>query len=72
MRKGSQGPLVVAGPRTYSNPPLVRVELLLVESGETVEAELSREAARQLDLVAGESVFVNARKLTVFAGDYQI
>jgi sulfate transport system ATP-binding protein len=52
--------------------PLVRVELLLVESGETVEAELSREAARQLDLVAGEAVFVNARKLTVFAGDYQI
>jgi sulfate transport system ATP-binding protein len=52
--------------------PLVRVELLLSGRSEVVEAELSRDAADRLVLKAGETVFARARKLKVFAGDYQI
>jgi sulfate transport system ATP-binding protein len=52
--------------------PLVRVELLLSESGEVMEAELSRDVADRLGLKRGESVFARPRKLKVFAGDYQI
>jgi sulfate transport system ATP-binding protein len=52
--------------------PLVRVELRISDSGDTVEAELGREVARTLELATGENVFVKARKVTVFASDYQI
>lgn len=52
--------------------PLVRVELQVGESGESIEAELAREAADRLNLKTGDRVFARPRKMTVFPGDYQI
>ncbi len=50
----------------------VRVTLTLRENGETAEAELTREAYRNLDLKKGERVFVRPHNVRVFAEDYQI
>ena len=52
--------------------PLVRVELLLRESGERVDAEIPRDEANRLALEPGDEVWVKARRLRVFVGDYQI
>jgi sulfate transport system ATP-binding protein len=52
--------------------PVVRVELDLCENSETVEAELTREAYRELELKMGEAVFVRTRNVRVFVEDYQI
>ena len=52
--------------------PVVRVELTLSENGEIVEAELTRELFRELELKAGEAVFVRTRNVRVFVDDYQI
>ena len=52
--------------------PVVRVELDLCENAEIVEAELTREVFRELELKVGESVFVRTRNVRVFVDDYQI
>jgi sulfate/thiosulfate transport system ATP-binding protein len=52
--------------------PMVKMELFLCETKETVEVELSRDVSRRLALKKGETVFVRPRKLKVFAGDYQV
>jgi sulfate transport system ATP-binding protein len=52
--------------------PVVRIELDLCENAETVEAELTREVYRELDLKVGESVFVRTRNVRVFVDDYVI
>jgi sulfate/thiosulfate transport system ATP-binding protein len=52
--------------------PVVRVELDLIENNETVEAELTRELFRELELKVGESVFVRTRNVRLFVDDYQI
>lgn len=52
--------------------PLVKVELFLCETRETVEVELSRTVYRRLALQKGETVFARPRKLRVFGGDYQV
>lgn len=52
--------------------PIVKMELFLCETKETVEVELSRDVSRRLALKKGETVFVRPRKLRVFAGDYQV
>ena len=50
----------------------VRVILKLNETSETVEAELTREAFRNLALKKGERVFARPRNMRVFMDDYQI
>ncbi len=50
----------------------VRVTLTLSENGETAEAELTREAFRNLALKKGERLFVRPRNIRVFVEDYQI
>jgi sulfate transport system ATP-binding protein len=52
--------------------PVVRVELDLCENSETVEAELTREVFRELELKVGEVVFLRTRNVRVFVEDYQI
>jgi sulfate transport system ATP-binding protein len=52
--------------------PIVKVELFLCETKETVEVELSRTVYRRLALQKGETVFARPRKLRVFAGDCQV
>ena len=51
--------------------PMVKMELFLCETKETVEVELSRDVYRRLALQKDETVFVRPRKLRVFADDYQ-
>lgn len=47
--------------------PVVKVELFLCETKETVEVELSRTVSRKLALQKGETVFARPRKLRVFS-----
>jgi len=47
---------------------VVRLELLREESGETVEAEITRERYRELGLRVGDAVDVSVRPSRVFAG----
>ncbi|TIC78605.1 sulfate/molybdate ABC transporter ATP-binding protein [Crenobacter intestini] len=51
--------------------PLVRVEVV-PERGDAIEVVLGKERFRELALVPGEQVYVTARKLAVFSGDYAI
>jgi sulfate transport system ATP-binding protein len=51
--------------------PAVRVTLSL-ESGEFIEAELTREQYQTQGLQQGEQVFVRPRQVRVFVDDYQI
>ena len=46
--------------------PVVQVELKRIDTGEYVEAELSKETARELSLKEGEKVFVKPKDLRVF------
>jgi sulfate transport system ATP-binding protein len=54
--------------------PVIRLELQRADTGDLIEAELTRERYRELELRAGESVFVKPRKLKVFVdeADYSI
>ena len=52
--------------------PVIRVTLARPGEDETMEAELSREAAESLALIAGENVYARPRRVTVFVDDYQI
>ena len=52
--------------------PVVRVELERRDTGDLVEAHLTRERYRELDLRAGEQVHIKPRKMQVFAEDYSI
>jgi sulfate transport system ATP-binding protein len=52
--------------------PVVRVELILSDTQEAIEAEISREVFQHLGLKQGENVFVTPRKFRVFVEDYQI
>jgi len=46
--------------------PAVRLELQIPDSGETLEAEVTRERMSELQLKVGDSVFVTPRNLRVF------
>lgn len=48
---------------------LVRLELDRLDSGEVIEAELTRERYDELELQEGERVFVKPRNLRVFLDD---
>jgi len=52
--------------------PSVRVTLALDDSGELLEAELTRDTFQGLGLQQGEAVFVRPRQVRVFIEDYQI
>ncbi|GAW65929.1 sulfate ABC transporter [Geoanaerobacter pelophilus] len=52
--------------------PLVRVDLFLPETDQTIEADLPREEADKLGLNVGDPVFARPRKMRVFVHDYQI
>ena len=53
--------------------PLVRVQVRIATTGETVDAEIPREEYRTLNVKAGEEVYVKVRRAHVFEGeDYSI
>ncbi|MCC2668734.1 MAG: sulfate transporter, ATPase subunit [Armatimonadetes bacterium] len=49
--------------------PVIRLELQRADTGDLIEAELTRERYRELALTTGENVFVKPRKLKVFVDD---
>jgi sulfate/thiosulfate transport system ATP-binding protein len=51
---------------------VARFELERLDTLEIIEAELTKERYRELDLQTGERVFIRPRNLRVFLGDYQI
>jgi sulfate transport system ATP-binding protein len=52
--------------------PSVRVTLAMEDSGELLEAELTRDTFQGLGLQQGEAVYVRPRQVRVFVEDYQI
>ncbi|MFB3812508.1 MAG: sulfate/molybdate ABC transporter ATP-binding protein [Terriglobales bacterium] len=56
----------------YGVGPIVKLELQRTDSGDLLEAELTRRQSRELDPKLGEVVFVTPRNLRVFAEDYCI
>jgi sulfate transport system ATP-binding protein len=52
--------------------PVARLELERLDSGERIEAELTRERHRELGLQTGERVFVKPREMRIFVDDYSI
>ncbi|NLD38934.1 MAG: sulfate/molybdate ABC transporter ATP-binding protein [Desulfatiglans sp.] len=52
--------------------PVARVSLIVVGNPDVVEAELTRDKYRALDLKSGEKVFVRPKNVKVFVEDYQI
>jgi sulfate transport system ATP-binding protein len=52
--------------------PAVRVTLVIENSGEYIDAELTRDNFNNLGLQQGEHVFVRPRQVRVFVEDYQI
>jgi sulfate transport system ATP-binding protein len=55
--------------RLQSVGPNVKLRLKRVDSGQFLEAEITRERQRELDLKVGESVFVRPRQVRVFIAD---
>ncbi len=52
--------------------PVVRVELQALGSAQIVEAELTKERAREINLAVGEEVYVRPRNPKVYVEDYSI
>jgi sulfate transport system ATP-binding protein len=52
--------------------PSVRITLAMIENGEFLEAELTRDIYQNLGLQQGEQVYVRPRQVRVFVEDYQI
>jgi len=52
--------------------PAVRLELKRSDTGEPMEAELTKERYKELALKSGEQVFVRPRHLRVFVEDFSI
>jgi sulfate transport system ATP-binding protein len=51
---------------------VARLELERLDTRELIEAELTRERYRELELREGERVFLRPRNMRVFLGDYNI
>ncbi|HEY3346271.1 MAG TPA: sulfate ABC transporter ATP-binding protein [Nitrospirota bacterium] len=49
-----------------------RIEVKRLDNGQVVEAEVSREKYKELQLVNGESVFIKPNNVTFYEQDYQI
>jgi sulfate/thiosulfate transport system ATP-binding protein len=52
--------------------PTARLELERNDNGERIDAELTRERYRELELKAGERVYVKPRDMRIFVDDYSI
>lgn len=75
LRHKNGGTSIAAAVRHISPVgPVIRLELQRADTGDLIEAELTRERYHELALRTGESVFVKPRKLKVFVdeGDYSI
>ena len=69
-RQGGGGSVIEAVVRhVHAVGPLVRLELKRPDTGDLIEAELSRDRYRELSLKVGERVFVRPRNLRVFIGE---
>ena len=55
--------------RIQSVGPNVKLRLKRVDSGQFLEAEITRERQRELELKVGESIFVRPRQVRVFIAD---
>ena len=51
---------------------IARLELKRLDTGELIEAELTRQLYRELQLREGEKVFLRPRHMRIFIDDYQI
>ena len=71
-RSPASGSLAAVVKHIHAVGPVVRVELAPADGGELLEAELTREAFRELGPSQGERLFVRARNVRVFFEDYQI
>ncbi|MBI3990046.1 MAG: sulfate ABC transporter ATP-binding protein [candidate division NC10 bacterium] len=56
----------------YAVGPVVRLELKRCDTGDLIEAELSKERYQELKVQAGDLVFVRLRHLRVFVSEYSI
>jgi sulfate transport system ATP-binding protein len=56
----------------YAVGPTARLELERRDTGEMIEAELTRERHRELELQVGERVFVRPKDVRIFVDDYSI
>lgn len=52
--------------------PLVHLELKRWDNGELIEAQLSKERSRELNIVVGEIVFIKLLNVQVFVNNYSI
>jgi len=68
------GPAMLAARVIRSNAagPLANLELVRLDTGEQFTVQLSKEQFQQLQLKAGEPVFVELRNVKVFSDDYSI
>ena len=57
---------------TYGVGPLVKVDLKRNDTGELLQAEVSRRWYREMALKPGDTVYVRPRNIRVFAEDYSI
>lgn len=64
--QGNQPVLAATVSHIHALGPLVRLELVRAPKGETVEAELTRERFRELQISAGDAVFFRPRNMRVF------
>ncbi len=63
-------PIVVSHVRAIG--PIVRLELKRADTGDLLEAELTKERYREIGLAVGEAGFVDPRNLRFFESDYSI
>jgi sulfate transport system ATP-binding protein len=66
---GSHGAVAASVRYIGSAGPVVRLELTRLDNGSLLEAEITRERYRELDLKVGDQVDVTPRNLRVFAKD---
>ena len=74
IAREKQGESAIAASVDHMLPigPIVRVRLNRRDGGGSIEAELSKEQFRKLNLTIGESVFVNPLNIRYFHEDYSI
>ncbi len=70
-RAGGDGALRATVQRVHAAGPSVKVELV-TQGGELLQAELSQERYKRLELERGQEVFVRPRSPRVFVEDYTI
>ena len=69
---GAEASLQARVTQLHAVGPIVRVELQATASGQLVEAELTKERFRALNLMLGETVYVRPRNSKVYVEDYAI